>query len=431
MKKALLSIVLACFAGLSSLFAQTTLSTGDIAFTGFNSDASPEVKGFSFIILRAGGISAGTEITFTDCGWKRGSCGVDSFIADPGTQEGEITWTASSAISFGNQVSIATVANTASTGTVTGDPLNVGSTGDQILAFQGTRASHTMLAGIHMNANTTGNNTSGSNWDDTYINQGQAPLVTQSNRPDCLTDGTYSLFITSGTTEYDNARYNCTTPASTSPADYRAAINNSANWETDDASSYAIPPSCTPPLPVEWLFFNADKNEDRIILSWATASEYNNDYFQIESRTGSGDWKPVGKVDAAGNSNTVRLYNFTDLLQKAGAEWAYYRIKQVDMNGASSFSDIRSIALTPPRELTWRFDNEQDLILGYTVQTGQTEIQITDLQGRIIYRNIIETTSGMQEIRIPAESWNSNSIYQVVIQCGDSRSITKVFKVAD
>ena len=208
-----------------SAVGATTLTIGDIAFTGYNSAGTDD---FSFIILRASGITSGTQIKFTDYAWVSGACGTNGWGT---TAEQEITWTANTTLTYGMQVRINGL--TASTGTVSGTALNLSQGGDQIFAFQGNRTGvYTMLAGIHMNQDVA---TSGANWDDVT-----APTGITSNRPACLTNGMYALFINP---EVDNARLKTTVVLTGNPLTDRATINNAANWDVDNVNPFILPPA--------------------------------------------------------------------------------------------------------------------------------------------------------------------------------------------
>jgi large repetitive protein len=209
----------------SSTVGATTLTIGDIAFTGYNSAGTDD---FSFIILRPSGITSGTQIKFTDYAWVSGACGTNGWGT---TVEQEITWTASTTLTYGMQVRVNGL--TASTGTVSGTALSLSQGGDQIFAFQGDRTGvYTLLAGIHMNQEAA---TSAANWDDV-----PAPTGVGSNRPACLTNGTYALFINP---EVDNARLKTTVTITGDPATDRATINNAANWDVDNVNPFILPPA--------------------------------------------------------------------------------------------------------------------------------------------------------------------------------------------
>ncbi|MEZ4684554.1 MAG: hypothetical protein R3B47_00350 [Bacteroidia bacterium] len=93
------------------------------------------------------------------------------------------------------------------------------------------------------------------------------------------------------------------------------------------------------PLPVSWTHFSADKVHDRNVeLSWGTESETNNAWFEIEKARGDGDFEMIGRVEGAGTSFTVNDYRFLD--QTGMDKRNIYRIKQVDLDGNYSYSEV-------------------------------------------------------------------------------------------
>ena len=98
------------------------------------------------------------------------------------------------------------------------------------------------------------------------------------------------------------------------------------------------------PLPVELLYFNAEVNEQKKVdISWATASELNNDYFVVQRSKDAINWQTVTEIDGAGNSNVFLSYATTDDLPFSGI--SYYRLKQVDIDNKTTYSDIRLVKL--------------------------------------------------------------------------------------
>jgi hypothetical protein len=90
-------------------------------------------------------------------------------------------------------------------------------------------------------------------------------------------------------------------------------------------------------LPVEWLNFTCRSVEGKNILEWSTASEINSDYFKVERSDDGINFKEAGKIKAAGSSNQVNQYIFTD---DHISDAYYYRINETDFNGEQNFSKI-------------------------------------------------------------------------------------------
>ncbi len=103
-------------------------------------------------------------------------------------------------------------------------------------------------------------------------------------------------------------------------------VNNCASC---DAAVFA-------PLPIELLFFNGKPEKESIGLSWATATELNNDYFSIEKSTDGIRWTVLENIQGAGNSTMNLQYTFEDKTPEAGIQ--YYRLKQTDFDGTFTYS---------------------------------------------------------------------------------------------
>ncbi len=217
----------------------TTLSAGDIAFVGLNSDGYDD---FSFLLLKD--IMAGTSIFITDKGWD------DTTGFHDESPDGYWIWSTSTAQSAGTVVHIKTAnvdssfsndgsSLTTSLGTITRgdgydwDDIILSYMGDQLFIYQGSESSPTFITGIHWNVE---DGTTASNWDDI------ADTVKVSELPDQLTNGVNAIWVynLAGTTaadkEKDNFIYNCSTISGT-PSELRAAINNISNWNVDPSGT--------------------------------------------------------------------------------------------------------------------------------------------------------------------------------------------------
>ena len=96
------------------------------------------------------------------------------------------------------------------------------------------------------------------------------------------------------------------------------------------------------PLPVKMEYFTAEKNGDHSsLLKWATASEIDNAYFEVERSADAATWENLGKVQGAGTSAQQQLYNYTDANALTGVN--YYRLKQVDVDGNFTYTNIQEV----------------------------------------------------------------------------------------
>ena len=97
------------------------------------------------------------------------------------------------------------------------------------------------------------------------------------------------------------------------------------------------------PLPVKFGSFSVTNNDTRTLLQWQTFSEQNTGYFSIRKSTDATHFYEVGRVAAAGNSNTLLSYQFADTDLGGINKYLYYEIVTVDADGKESFSPIKTL----------------------------------------------------------------------------------------
>lgn len=142
-------------------------------------------------------------------------------------------------------------------------------------------------------------------------------------------------------------------------------------------------------LPVKLANFSAKKINSQVQLSWQTLSESNSDHFEIEKSIPGGTYFKIGEINAAGYSNQMRNYEFTD--KSPGEGLNLYRLKQVDKDNKFEFSEVRWV----------RFDGTRnDLIVFPTITNGlvwvlaneKTTVELINLHGVLLFRREINTS---------------------------------------
>ncbi len=94
-------------------------------------------------------------------------------------------------------------------------------------------------------------------------------------------------------------------------------------------------------LPIELVYFTAVPDEEGVMLNWATASERNNSHFVVERSSDNSAWNSVATVLGAGDSRSMIAYAIQDASPLPGL--AYYRLKQVDLDGTETMFDVRAV----------------------------------------------------------------------------------------
>ena len=99
------------------------------------------------------------------------------------------------------------------------------------------------------------------------------------------------------------------------------------------------------PLPVVLTSFTAMAGSGSVRLAWATASEVNSARFEVERSLDGVAFAQIGTVAAAGRSTQAHTYTLLDAARPAGASRLYYRLRQVDVDGAAHYSPVRAVVL--------------------------------------------------------------------------------------
>ncbi|WP_201981264.1 heparinase II/III domain-containing protein [Hymenobacter rubidus] len=149
--------------------------------------------------------------------------------------------------------------------------------------------------------------------------------------------------------------------------------------------------SFTPnPLPVTLTDFAASRHGAAVRLSWHTASEQHNAGFEVQRQTDAvGYFTAIGFVAGAGTATKPTSYTFPD--DSAPATAAYYRLRQIDQNGTSTYSPVAAIAAAPttaPRILAVSPQPAHDqLQVQLTSMPDQpVTLEVLDALGRVVRR---------------------------------------------
>jgi hypothetical protein len=138
-------------------------------------------------------------------------------------------------------------------------------------------------------------------------------------------------------------------------------------------------------LPVSLLNFTANRQNDRIVLSWFTGNEHNTLGFEVQRSTDGINFRTIGFVKAKGNSSSVQQYSYSD---DASASLINYRLKIIDHDGGNQYSHT---ILIKPEEAAQKisvvnpFSDKIELKLAKT-PSSKIEVYLFDFSGRLIGR---------------------------------------------
>lgn len=206
---------------------------------------------------------------------------------------------------------------------------------------------------------------------------------------------------------------------------YHFAIIEYNGWYTSTnylTSSYFTSSANT--LPVEWISFHASLQENlEVLLTWATAAEFNNDKFEVEYSADGLTFIKIGEVPGKLNSLQLNHYRFTSPVHHLSGI-AYFRLKQVDIDGTFDYSEVRTIEL--PLSI-----KQSSIEMYPNPFAGQMTLTINNLKGAFVFvqlQNLNGQTIVYDKKYLPDAQtvlhfdWNNlvNGVYFLTIRQEDS-----------
>lgn len=153
------------------------------------------------------------------------------------------------------------------------------------------------------------------------------------------------------------------------------------------------------PLPVTLTEFKAQTQQQDALLTWTTAQEKNNDHFDVERSLDGTRFEKVGEVAGHGTSTTAHDYRFVDADAARLGRTLYYRLRQVDVDGTATASEVRSVSFTQAATVALSvFPNPAtDLVrvslMGAVGPVQATLLSTTGQQVRTVSFDVAQTTT--------------------------------------
>ena len=144
-------------------------------------------------------------------------------------------------------------------------------------------------------------------------------------------------------------------------------------------------------MPIELLYFTGNLENNKVTFKWETATELNNNFFEIERSKDGFVFEPISKIKSKsndGNSSVALNYSFIDENPLDGE--SYYRLKQVDFSRDFTYSKIVSVTFNKQYNISFvTFPNPNDGIFSVKL-TGienyhDIDVSIYDKDGKLVY----------------------------------------------
>lgn len=186
------------------------------------------------------------------------------------------------------------------------------------------------------------------------------------------------------------------------------------------------------PIPVELASFNAVIDKNNILLNWKTSTETNNLGFEVQRSSGT-EFSKIAFVAGYGTTAEEQTYTYRDEQINAGNY--FYRLKQVDYDGSSEYSNTIEVEVTKPLdyELSQNFPNpfNPSTRISYSIlEDGLVKLKLYDVLGNEVVSIVDEVkTAGKYEIEFSVESATgglSSGVYYYTLTSGSFISTKKL-----
>ncbi len=219
-------------------------------------------------------------------------------------------------------------------------------------------------------------------------------------------------------------------PALEGQADVRFQFTYIAGWDwwwaIDNIYVDAV-------VPVELTSFAANVNDFDVTLNWSTATETNNQGFEVQRSTDN-QFTTIGFVDGFGTSTENHNYSYVDGSVQAGSYT--YRLKQVDYDGTFEYSDVVEVEVLVPDVFSLEQNypnpfNPSTMIKFSLAADSKVSLTVFDVLGQEV-SNLISgnLAAGIHEINFNASNINSGVyFYRIDATAVDGTNFSSVKKM--
>ena len=140
-------------------------------------------------------------------------------------------------------------------------------------------------------------------------------------------------------------------------------------------------------------------------IHWKTATETNNNYFIVQKSTNGRTWENIDRIEGAKNATQISSYKFDDRTPYLGT--SYYRIKQVDIDGKTTYSEIKALDINTLEHIDIHVSPNPTtgLFIIKGEQIAVADIAIFDIHGKDVTA-LAKIQDEQNEIHVDLESLN-------------------------
>jgi len=165
-------------------------------------------------------------------------------------------------------------------------------------------------------------------------------------------------------------------------------------------------------LPITVANFTVKAAGKSVTLEWVTATEQNNDRFEIERSRDAVSWTKILTVKGTGNSDKTNNYKAQDMNPLNGNN--YYRLKQYDKDGSFTVSDVRSLKMLLQNSgsvTVFPNPSKGDVNFSLSNYTGSVTATLTDVNGRMVHTEIFKADNAVANYKLNLQKKLHSGMY--------------------
>ncbi len=177
-------------------------------------------------------------------------------------------------------------------------------------------------------------------------------------------------------------------------------------------------------LPVDLVLFESKMIDKQIALQWITATELNNEKFEVEESREGREFQKIGEVKGKGATHEQQDYSFEVKNPRNGI--SYYRLKQIDFDGQFEYSKVIRVNFKGENGNVGEFypnpSKSGTVNLDYTSENDdEILVSVFDVTGKLIVNQIQQFSNGDNNLSFDFSELNTG-IY--IVKIGDERNPT-------
>lgn len=182
------------------------------------------------------------------------------------------------------------------------------------------------------------------------------------------------------------------------------------------------------PLPVSLIRFNAVRQGPEVAVSWATATELHNAGFEVQRSADGVTFSTLASVAGAGTTQAGRSYTYLDAAPLRAT--AYYRLKQVDLDGTATFGPVVAVQAAGTLATVHAYPNPATdrATLEWDASARPTRWFLTSSAGQVVHQEAFQPEASLSFLSLDLQPYPAGSYVLTLETTGQPVLHTRVQK---